>query len=205
MGGVLVALGIMLTAAAVGLTCYNFWDDQRAESAAKSVLEQIEQSVDAIQGSIDGQTNDMLTPGGNEPDTDSEMPTLEIDGYRYIGVIRIPALELELPVMEEWDYTRMKTAPCRYLGSFYSSDLIIAGHNYSSHFGTLRDLEADDEVIFTDVNGNSISYTVYLIEILDGMAVEEMQSGGWDLTLFTCTTGGEARVTVRCMVRDGQS
>ena len=28
--------------------------------------------------------------------------------------------------------------------------------------------------------------------------VEEMLSGGWALTLFTCTLGGRTRVTVRC-------
>lgn len=29
-------------------------------------------------------------------------------------------------------------------------------------------------------------------------AVEEMESGDWDLSLFTCTLGGSYRVTVRC-------
>ena len=30
-------------------------------------------------------------------------------------------------------------------------------------------------------------------------AVEEMRAGEWDLTLFTCTYDGRARVTVRCI------
>jgi sortase A len=29
-----------------------------------------------------------------------------------------------------------------------------------------------------------------------------MESGDWDLTLFTCTTGGQSRITVRCVLKD---
>ena len=36
------------------------------------------------------------------------------------------------------------------------------------------------------------------VDILDHTAVEDMISGEYDLTLFTCTYGGENRVTVRC-------
>ena len=28
--------------------------------------------------------------------------------------------------------------------------------------------------------------------------IEEMAAGDWDLTLFTCTLGGQARLTLRC-------
>jgi sortase A len=37
-----------------------------------------------------------------------------------------------------------------------------------------------------------------ILEILRPTAVEEMISGDWDLTLFTCTIGGATRVTIRC-------
>ena len=34
-----------------------------------------------------------------------------IDGLDYIGTIRIPVLNLNLPVISEWDYKKMKTFP----------------------------------------------------------------------------------------------
>ena len=37
------------------------------------------------------------------------------------------------------------------------------------------------------------------LEILQPTAVEEMTSGDYDLTLFTCTYGGATRFTVRCL------
>ena len=33
-------------------------------------------------------------------------------------------------------------------------------------------------------------------DILEATAIEEMTSGAYDLTLFTCTYGGTSRVTV---------
>ena len=52
--------------------------------------------------------------------------------------------------------------------------------------------------MFTDVDGNVYNYEVAELETLQPAAVDEMKSGEWDLTLFTCTIGGQTRVTVRC-------
>ena len=127
-----------------------------------------------------------------------EMPTREIDGQTYIGMVEVPALELSLPVISEWTYPRLKKAPCRYVGSVYSKDMVICGHNYDRHFGRLKDLAVGDEVRFTDMDGNVFFYTVCGTEQLGKYAVEDMLAGEWDLTLFTCTKGGRMRVTVRC-------
>ena len=129
---------------------------------------------------------------------DMEMPTKEIDGETYIGVVEIPSLELSLPVMSDWSYPQLKKAPCRYVGSVYSHDAVICGHNYDRHFGRLKELVPGDEVRFTDMDGNVFRYSVCAVEQLAKTAVEEMQTGDWDLTLFTCTKGGVMRVTVRC-------
>ena len=80
--------------------------------------------------------------------------------------------------------------------------MVIAGHNYGTHFGGLKRLSAGDTVTFTDMRGNTFTYTVAEIETLRPSEVEQMQSGDWDLTLFTCTTDSRSRVTVRC-VRNG--
>ena len=127
-----------------------------------------------------------------------EMPTREIDGQTYIGMVEVPALELSLPVISEWTYPRLKKAPCRYVGSVYSKDMVICGHNYDRHFGRLKELAVGDEVRFTDMDGNVFFYSVCGTEQLGKYAVEDMLAGEWDLTLFTCTKGGRMRVTVRC-------
>ena len=127
------------------------------------------------------------------------MPVETIDGKEYIGVLSIPSLGLELPVLAQWNYPDLKTAPCRYAGSLYQDNLIICAHNYDAHFGRLKTLQTGDEVTFVDMDENVVVYKVVEMEILKPTNIEEMEAGDWDLTLFTCTKGGRTRVTVRCV------
>ena len=48
------------------------------------------------------------------------------------------------------------------------------------------------------MNAVTFTYEVMAVDVLDPYATEEMVSGEYDLTLFTCTYGGASRVTVRC-------
>ena len=190
-GSLLMTLGVLLLAAAIGLTCYNIWDENRAQGSVTEILAKIE-PIPPTPAPETATPLYVLHP-------EMEMPTYQIDGNRYIGVLSIPALELELPILDAWSDANAKLAPCRYRGSVYSEDLIIAGHNYRNHFGPLKNLDIGAEVRFTDADGNEFSYSVAEMEVLDGSAVEEMQAGDWALTLFTCTYGGQERLTLRCV------
>ena len=129
---------------------------------------------------------------------DMEMPEMEIEGNDYIGTLEIPDLDLSLPVMGDWSYPKLKIAPCRYNGSAYQGGLVIAAHNYSRHFGRLNQLQPGAQVKFTDIDGNVFEYKVAENQNLEPAAIEEMTDRGWDLSLFTCTLGGQSRITVRC-------
>ena len=192
----MLGAGLLLIAAALALAAYNVIDAQRAARSAAQALEALSQTTavsatDPEQASADDAPAYLADP-------EMPMPTVSFDGNDYIGRVDIPSLGLSLPVISEWSYPRLKIAPCRYTGSAYLDNLIIAAHNYSSHFGNLNRLNNGDTVTFTDVDGNQFTYAVSLIEDLPGTAIEEMQAGEWDLTLFTCTLGGRSRVTVRC-------
>lgn len=133
------------------------------------------------------------------PDMDMPEYTLKSLGdVACIGILEIPALDLELPVISSWSYSSLRLAPCRYSGSAYKGDLVIAAHNYQSHFGGLRTLPEGSEVFFTDAVGNRFSYYVAVTEALTPWSVDDMTSGEWPLTLFTCTLDSQNRVTVRC-------
>lgn len=187
-GSLFITLGLLLMAAALALVIYNRWDSYRAYHASQETL-------DALETQMEDNEKDPYA------DPDREMPTIEIDGYKYIGVLKIPCLGLSLPVMEEWDYTRLKIAPCRYSGSYYADDLVIAGHNYARHFSPIKWIETGSEVIFVNVINEEFHYTVSEVDTLHPEQVEEMvtASDDWDLTLFTCNTGGRTRCTVRCV------
>ena len=82
---------------------------------------------------------------------------------------------------------------------------MITAHNYRTHFGKLKELEVGTEVIFTDAAGNRFEYKVAVVEALTPQSVEDMTSGEWALSLFTCTLDGKSRVTVRCEAADRTS
>lgn len=134
------------------------------------------------------------------------MPVATIDGYDYIGYLSIPSIGLALPVMQQWSYPGLKIAPGRYSGALYTDDLVIAGHNYARHFSPLTHLTVGTEVLFVDMNDNTWHYAVSDTEVLQPTQIEEMAvktpDSNWDLTLFTCTTTGQARYALRCVRTD---
>ncbi len=194
-----ILLGLLLIAAALFLTLYNFWDGARAEKSVRQASGRLEA---LIPPPPEPQPEDTPPEEIMYPDyilnPEMDMPEKEVDGVAYIGSLSIPSLELELPVISQWSYPNLKIAPCRYTGSAYLDDLVIAAHNYESHFGRLKELSQGDEVVFTDMAGNVFRYEVAELETLAPTAIEEMTAGEYDLTLFTCTIGGKSRVTVRC-------
>ncbi|HJA24845.1 MAG TPA: sortase [Candidatus Fournierella merdigallinarum] len=182
----LMALGLALLAAAGGLVAYNvLWREQRAEAATRQVCQALKEQVMPSE------------PLAEYPDV-SEMQSARLGDTSYIGILDIPALELSLPVERDFSYPALKENVCRYQGSYLEDDMIIAGHNYSCHFKDIHTLAAGDLVIFTDVIGGVFTYQVESIEVLDGVAGEQLP---WDqpgLTLFTCTYSGQQRFVVRC-------
>lgn len=214
-GSFLIATGLLLLAAALLLTAYNIWDAHRAERASQSALSLLRTQIPGMEAQAAPRAlpasapaaapapalaDKSTEPGETEPDAlgEKQMPTVEINGYRYIGVLDVPALELSLPVMEQWDYDRLKVAPCRFSGSVYQDDLVICAHNYPTHFSPLKYVPIGTQVKFTDADGNEYLYTVTSIDTVGANDVETMVMGEWDLTLFTCNTGGQNRCAVRC-------
>lgn len=185
-GTVWINAGLLLIAAALFLTAYNERESHEARDSARQVIAQL--------------CDELPTEAGEPttlPDVRREMPVKTINGRDYIGVLSIPSLELELPVISQWDYPALKVAPCRYSGSLYQDNLIICAHNYASHFGKLKELQPGDIVLFTDMDEHVVTFQMVERETLNPMDAEGMEAGDWDLTLFTCTIDGQTRVTIR--------
>lgn len=187
-----MGLGVLLMFAALSLFLWNRWEAIRAKIAAEEAFSKLVSQMDT------GESEEFPNP------YDTEMGTIEVDGYAYIGYITIPSFGLQLPVMSDWDYNRLKTAPCRYAGSTKTNDLVIAAHNYIRHFGPLGNIKMGDKVYFTDVDDVHRSYTVATVETLPSTSIEDMTAGEYALTLFTCDYGGNNRVTVRCELTESK-
>lgn len=185
-GLVCIVLGVVLLLAAGGLYAYNRYEDAHAGAEAQTVVTDLQQKVETPE------------PEAESGPLDPELPVVEIDGNEYVGEISIPAIGIDLPVMSEWSYPKLKISPCRQFGSSRTDDLVIAAHNYESHFGKIGTLALGDEVRFTDMDGIENHYTVSAIEVHDPTDVEAVEHSGHDLVLYTCTYGGKTRIVVFC-------
>jgi len=181
-GRILASAGTVLIVLALLIVGGNIREDEQAGKASQEIGEKVE----------------ALTTDTDASAVADTMETVQVEGHSYIGMISIPALNIELPVMDSWSLPNLKIAPCRYKGTVQGNDLIICAHNYRKHFGLLNTLDIGDEVVFQDVRGMQTAYRITEITLLQPDQVREMEEGDWDLTLFSCTYMGYARVTVRC-------
>ena len=196
-GIAIVAAGAVLILSALLLLLYNRYEDAHAGQEAENLLENVETVIETkrIKAPVTSKQQDAAP---STTPLDPQMPVVMLDGYEYVGYVEIPVLGLKLPVMSEWDYNRLKLAPCRQFGSSRTDDLVIAAHNYESHFGYLYQLELGDQVIFTDMDGIENLYEVTGLDTLNPIEVDAVQNSGHDLVLYTCTYEGKTRVTVFC-------
>lgn len=211
-GIICIALGALLLSGSLILSLYNRREDVVAQETVAKVVPQIVEQIQQAQAEKEEKEGRPQSNTGKEPirdpalkvpvelltEEDKKMTEVEIDGHYYIGCLSIPALELELPIMSDWSYSKLRVSPCRYNGTVRGEDLVLMAHNYKSHFGYISQLKLGDRVVFTDMDGNVTEYKVVGTDVLEPTAVETVTSGDYDLTLFTCTYGGKSRVTVYC-------
>jgi len=199
-GIAIAALGAVLILSALLLFLHNRQEDIRAGQEAESLVQRVEAEIrEKAQTAPPVETTAETQPEEEVIETEPpEMPVTVLNGYGYIGYLEIPAQWLKLAVMSEWDYNRLRLSPCRQCGTTYGDDLVIAAHNYDSHFGRLKNLNPGDLVTFTDMDGVVNTYSVTEIDTVSPESVDAVLHSGHDLVLYTCTKGGKTRVTVFC-------
>ncbi len=125
-----------------------------------------------------------------------------------IGVLKIPVINVELPVIGKWSYSLLKISVCRYKGPSANAkgNLVIIGHNYKSgaHFGNLDELKIGSAVYLTDTDSNRVRYEVYDMDTIepDSFSALNDYKGKAGLTLMTCKNSGNSRLVVRCVQKD---
>lgn len=189
-GKALIGIGVFLILAAFILVLYNFYREYNAKKKVEKYLPKLEKIIKDHSG------------GNNNADNEKSSKTMNIDGMNFLGILSVPSKNLELPILADYSYELLDTAPCRYSGSYDSDDLVIGGHNYRSHFSKLKSIKNGEEIFFTSFNGTVYKYSVLRVEILEPAQIEDLinkqNTDDWDLTLFTCTSSGAARCVIRC-------
>ena len=188
-GKYVMLLGVLCIVAALSLAVYNAWDDHRATVESAEI-------VDEVRTAIVQRTE-------QEPDTEENNTaneTITVDGDTFLGCLLVPSMGLEIPIRSQFSMEGMESAAVCYAGSMEENNLVIGGHNYSRIFRPIKQLPEGALVQILDAGSKVTDYEVVSLEILNPNQVDALtaDSDDWDLSLFTCTTGGGSRYVVRC-------
>lgn len=188
-GGAAIIFSLIIIAVNIRL-------DSQGKKNSENVLNILESEI----SSYSEDENNITYTDGNGL---KKSKTISVDNNYYSGIIDIPVIGIKLPVMSEWNYDNLNISPCLFYNDEKNNRKIIAGHNYSSHFGKLKQLKQGDYIIFTNAENKRVIYKVLQTEILGSTDTDKMLGGDdWNLTLFTCSLSGYERVTVRCIQAD---
>ena len=150
------------------------------------------------------QTADLLAAVETRIAAPADLPAPEVTGdpwagYEVIGVVGLPDLGLSLPVLAGYTQDLLAVAPCRYTDdlALEPGQLVVAGHNYRTHFGRLGELSPGSRITWQNLDGVTYTYTVTEVTEIDAGDREALEQGDWDLTLFTCDVTRTRRILVR--------
>ncbi len=133
------------------------------------------------------------------------------DGKKYdtIGIVSIPRLGIEYPILSTVSEKLLKVSVAKYWGGNPNEvgNLCITGHNYknSKFFGNLINIKNDDIIKITDLNGKTLDYKVYdtfVVEPENTACTSQLTNGNIEVTLITCYyENGNAHATKRFIVK----
>lgn len=145
----------------------------------------------------------------NEGKTENQIQ-LEYKGYKVIGIVKIPKINIEYPILEIENIDPksaekpMKLSIIKYWGENVNDygNLSIAGHNNKdgTMFGKTKKLQKGDIVELIDLNGQTIQYSIYDIFVTDPNDVSILLPKDEiirEVTLITCTNGNKERLILK--------
>ena len=177
----------------IGMIIYKYGSNQINEKESQEVVEAF--------------SNIDFSENNEESEQQSQ---LDYKGYNVIGIVKIPKINIEYPIIEIGDIDPesakkpMKLSIIKYWGENVNDygNLSIAGHNNKdgTMFGKTKKLENGDIIELTDLTGQTIKYSVYSIFSTDPNDVNILlpkDEHVREVTLITCTNGNKERLIVK--------
>lgn len=128
----------------------------------------------------------------------------QIGGYKVIGIINIPKINIEYPILEKTDKTSLNLSITKFWGEKLNQkgNVVLAGHNNLNDkmFGKINKLENGDIVEITDSQMVTVKYQVfskYVIDPNDINCILPVDENSREITLLTCTNGNKNRLVVK--------
>ena len=131
---------------------------------------------------------------------------VKFEGYDVIGLLKIPAIDLEYPIISETTDATMKISISRFWGGDVNGygNLSLAGHNNynGTMFGKNNKLKLGDIVELTDLSGNLIKYEIkeiFKTDPNDTWVLKTENDSIREVTLITCSNGRKERLIIKAL------
>ena len=191
---------------------YDVYKRHKIKQETGDAVNEFDENVTrtAIKGSGEGNlvenTNldfdENLVSASNEV-RDPRIATVTYKGYTMLGKIEIPAIQLNLPVLDRATASSMEVS----VGVAYGPGLnqvgntVIMGHNYrnGTFFANLYKLKLGDLIYITDNSGTKIKYTIYNMyetPASDFSYASRDTAGKREISLSTCTDDVQNRIII---------
>jgi len=216
-------LSVFLLCILSSYAIYAEYDRNKSEQVSKEILDGIEFSngTETIEEEVtvvilnaipdEEEISQKQTVETQIPvDVPQEQKSIASDGtvYYTIGVINIPSIDVNYPILSTYSDALLKIAPCKFHGPNPNEvgNLCIAGHNYKNtkFFSKVPTLVVGDEIQITDLGGNTLTYTVYNKYIVNPDELEctsQLTDGRKEITLITCTNDNQRRYIIKARAK----
>ena len=125
---------------------------------------------------------------------DNEKEFIDIYGDSYVGILAIPQIDLNLPILNNCDNGNLDKGICLY---GFNDRYIIAGHNRTSQFRKITQLKNGDKAIIYNTRSIKNEYSLVKIEKINSSDYSLLMDADYALTLFTCDFSGNMRYVLR--------
>ena len=176
---------IIATIIVAFLVVRKFYRGYKAENKTQEVLANIKEDLDSQESSI-------------------EKIDAELGGYKVIGIIKIPKIGLEYPILEKTNVESLNISVTKFWGNDINEigNVTIAGHNTlaGAMFGKLKKLEVGDIIELTDKQNITLKYKIFQKDIIDPNDISiilPIEEGTREVTLITCENGKANRRIVK--------
>lgn len=215
-------LSVFLLCVLSSYAIYAEYDRNKSEEVSKEILQEIsfreptklvdEEVIVVRLNAIPEEENVATTEVvqiEQQVNVEEEQKLTASDGTSYytIGVINIPSINVNYPILSTYTDELLKIAPCKFHGPNPNEvgNLCIAGHNYrnSKFFSKVPNLQLGDTIEITDLSGRMLTYTVYdkFIVNPDELAcTSQLTNGKKEITLITCTNDNKQRHIIKARV-----
>lgn len=210
-----VLLAIIGTAILVGggIIISTHIKNKQKEEDTKNIVEELKNSTTQDKnkannknkvGDIGGSNPTNIADGDFSGTSGSRISNIKMENYNVVGVIKIPKIKLEYPILDQVTKRSLEIAVAQLntqRGINNPGNTTILGHNYRNNmfFAKLHLLTKGDKITVTDVNGGVVTYEVYEVATRtpnDTSYIARDTGGKREISLSTCNDDSTLRHVV---------